>query len=86
MNINEAEHKFVSTIISGPCKVCGDVNYDLSFGGPDVCPACDCLPPCPRCKILIEKIKRLTQAEEIKNEFGTLVSTGKVWQIKDETK
>lgn len=50
-------------IQAGPCISCGEVNYPLSMGGPDICPACDCgwdlktrLPP------MREKIK-LLQAE-----------------------
>lgn len=27
---------------TGPCIVCGLRNYPLSFGGPTICPACDC--------------------------------------------
>jgi hypothetical protein len=27
---------------SGPCIVCGDTNYNLSCGGPTICPKCDC--------------------------------------------
>lgn len=26
----------------GPCVVCGLRNYSLSYGGPDICPGCDC--------------------------------------------
>jgi len=26
----------------GPCVVCGDTNYELSCGGPTICPKCDC--------------------------------------------
>lgn len=26
----------------GPCKMCGATGYPMSFGGPDICPACDC--------------------------------------------
>lgn len=26
----------------GPCKVCGKTNYPASYGGPEICPACDC--------------------------------------------
>ncbi len=26
----------------GPCKMCGASGYSLSYGGPDICPACDC--------------------------------------------
>ena len=29
------------TTCSGPCSLCGDVDYPLSFGGPKLCPACD---------------------------------------------
>ena len=24
------------------CLLCGDTDYELSFGGPRICPACDC--------------------------------------------
>lgn len=27
---------------SGPCIICGTVNYEPSLGGPDICPSCDC--------------------------------------------
>lgn len=27
--------------IAGPCVVCGATDYELSFGGPDICPQCD---------------------------------------------
>jgi hypothetical protein len=26
----------------GPCVICGDTDYDLSCGGPTICPKCDC--------------------------------------------
>lgn len=26
----------------GPCIICGDTNYNLSMGGPTICPPCDC--------------------------------------------
>jgi hypothetical protein len=26
----------------GPCVICGRVNYGSSYGGPWVCPTCDC--------------------------------------------
>jgi hypothetical protein len=26
----------------GPCVICGDVGYELSMGGPSICPSCDC--------------------------------------------
>lgn len=28
-------------IQAGPCCLCGDANYELSLGGPGICPACD---------------------------------------------
>ena len=31
-----------SELQGGPCIVCGLRNYNLSFGGPGICPACDC--------------------------------------------
>lgn len=27
---------------SGPCAICGDTDYNLSCGGPSICPKCDC--------------------------------------------
>lgn len=27
---------------AGPCIICGLRNYSLSFGGPTICPSCDC--------------------------------------------
>lgn len=32
----------------GPCKVCGALDYPMSYGGADICPACDC--SCPECR------------------------------------
>jgi hypothetical protein len=53
-------------IQTGPCKLCGAVNYPLSFGGPDICPICDCYGCCRRCKILIEENKfLLKQIDEL---------------------
>jgi hypothetical protein len=26
----------------GPCEMCGATNYAMSYGGPSICPACDC--------------------------------------------
>jgi hypothetical protein len=32
--------------MTGPCQICGATEYPLSFGGPSICPACDCgIPP-----------------------------------------
>lgn len=30
------------TGLPGPCIICGDTNYNLSCGGPAICPKCDC--------------------------------------------
>lgn len=29
-------------LLPGPCAICGLTNYPLSFGGPTICPSCDC--------------------------------------------
>jgi hypothetical protein len=29
-------------MMPGPCVVCGATNYSLSYGGPTICPRCDC--------------------------------------------
>lgn len=29
-------------IQSGPCVVCGETDYPLSMGGPNICSYCDC--------------------------------------------
>ena len=26
----------------GPCVICGATDYNLSMGGPTICPSCDC--------------------------------------------
>jgi hypothetical protein len=31
-----------SVAIPGPCVICGGTNYNLSCGGPTICPKCDC--------------------------------------------
>jgi hypothetical protein len=42
----------------GPCVVCGEKNYPLSLGGPDICPACDCgMLPAPRLRQQIELLE-----------------------------
>ena len=32
----------MSDIQAGPCIMCGATNYSMSFGGPSICPSCDC--------------------------------------------
>ena len=39
--------------------MCGATNYALSYGGPDICPACDTYGFCPRCKSLKAENERL---------------------------
>jgi len=46
------------------CKICGAENISPSFGGADICGACDCYGLCPRCKILIAENKLLRQQLE----------------------
>lgn len=29
-------------MIPGPCIICGLTDYNLSMGGPTICPSCDC--------------------------------------------
>ena len=35
------QQKVPRATLAGPCRLCGDVDYPLSLGGPFVCPACD---------------------------------------------
>lgn len=49
------QNAFDIQIQRGPCKICGAVDYLLSFGGPDICPVCDCYGCCARCKLLIQE-------------------------------
>jgi hypothetical protein len=28
--------------VSGPCVICGAIDYSVSLDAPDICPACDC--------------------------------------------
>ena len=41
------------------CKICGAENIRPSYGGADICGACDCYGFCERCKILTEQNKDL---------------------------
>lgn len=41
------------------CKLCGDENYPLSYGGTDICPACDCGNP-------YDRIRKLRQENQKK--------------------
>lgn len=53
----------------GPCVHCGGFNYNLSMGGPAVCPACDIgkNPNCEKCKVLMKMMENLEKAHpEIK--------------------
>jgi hypothetical protein len=47
-------------MIKGPCKLCGDENYNLSMGGEDICPSCDATSnPYELIQILREENKEL---------------------------
>lgn len=52
------------------CKICGAKNISPSYGGVDICGACDCYGFCPRCKILAEENQILRkQIEILSKEF-----------------
>jgi uncharacterized Zn finger protein (UPF0148 family) len=44
---------------TGPCQICGCTNYPLSYGGPSICPTCDC--GYDNTKTQKEEIERLSQ-------------------------
>lgn len=40
------KYRKINTMPQGPCIMCGATNYSLSYGGPNICPSCDCgIPP-----------------------------------------
>ena len=47
------------------CKMCGAKNISPSYGGADICGACDCYGFCHRCKILMEENQILRKQIEI---------------------
>lgn len=49
-------------IVSGPCAMCGAEGYELSVGGPNICPACDCGVTAPY--VLQKHIKSLTEERD----------------------
>lgn len=40
--MNDEKDQLRTVSIPGPCMVCGATNYNLSCGGPTICPKCDC--------------------------------------------
>lgn len=53
----------------GPCVICGATNYELSMGGPTICPVCDCgLIRCPECGKVIDPYKRFIPKQMAKKE------------------
>ena len=52
----------------GPCVLCGATDYALSYGGTDICPACDCGNTAGRIRQQVWEIgdlrRRLAQAKE----------------------
>lgn len=56
------DHNHAYPSQSGPCLGCGAVNYPLSMGGPDVCPACDVYPPETRAKQLGQQLAQIKDA------------------------
>ena len=57
----------------GPCVICGDKNYELSCGGPSICPSCDCGID-PKVKRLREEIvskdQEITSLRTLVKELG----------------
>lgn len=51
----------------GPCVRCGATNYSLSFGGPSICPACDCgtPPEVTRLRTDLERVTRERNSSEL---------------------
>lgn len=46
---------------AGPCAGCGAEGYNLSMGGPGICPACDSQPPERRVRQLADENRVLRQ-------------------------
>lgn len=44
---------------AGPCAGCGAEGYNLSMGGPGICPACDTFPPEKRLRQIADENRRL---------------------------
>jgi hypothetical protein len=54
----------------GPCVICGAMDYQLSVGGPTICPSCDCGNFGPQAmarlgKTIVELRERLAVAERL---------------------
>lgn len=54
----------------GPCISCGATNYPLSFGGPGICPTCDCSPPTMR-QLRLEREAYEGQIKALRAELET---------------
>jgi hypothetical protein len=50
----------------GPCIVCGDIDYPLSYGGSKICPPCDCGidPELTKARIEIKKLKETLEKRD----------------------
>jgi uncharacterized Zn finger protein (UPF0148 family) len=49
----------------GPCVICGLTDYPLSFGGPTICPSCDCGDFGP---VKIERQRKEIESQRAENE------------------
>ena len=62
----------------GPCVLCGATDYALSYGGTDICPACDCGNTAGRIRQQVWEIgdlrRRLAQAREENARLGKWVA------------
>lgn len=59
----------------GPCVICGGTDYDLSCGGPTICPKCDCgnfdsATVLKQAKVIAELRSDLAEAERDLDAFG----------------
>jgi hypothetical protein len=64
----------------GPCVVCGRVNYPLSMGGPQICPACDCGIPLREQRLQEELGKALATNVTLATENERLRLLAVKWQ------
>lgn len=73
--------------ITGPCVVCGATDYQLSFGGPSICPACDCGidPKLTELRVKYsEALSQLTRAEQRIAGMQTEITCLKQTAMEDE--
>ena len=72
----------------GPCVLCGATDYALSYGGTDICPACDCGNTAGRIRQQVWEIgdlrRRLAQAREENARLREVVDLCAIWFEADD--